>query len=45
MKVVAYAAYLVRNKENFHFGDDAKASLADLLEDSNPVILYAKMRE
>ena len=41
----AYAAYLVRNKENLNLSDEAKASLANLTEDSNPVILYAKIPE
>lgn len=41
----AYAAYLVRNNENLDLSDEAKASLANLTEDSNPVILYAKIPE
>lgn len=41
----AYAAYLVRNKENLNLSDKAKASLANLTEDSNPVILFAKIPE
>ena len=39
----AYSAYLVRNKENLNLSDEVKVSLANLTEDSNPVILYAKI--
>jgi hypothetical protein len=41
----AYAGYLVRNRENLTLSDEAKVSLADLTEDDNPVILYAKIPE
>lgn len=39
----AYPAYLVRYKDQLNLSDEAKASLANLTEDSNPVILYAKI--
>lgn len=42
---IAYAPYLVRYKENLNFSDEAKSSLAKLTEDSNPVIIYAKIPE
>lgn len=42
---IAYAPYLVRNSEKLKFSDEAKASLAAVTEDSNPVILYAKIPE
>ena len=41
----AYAGYLVRNWDNLSLSDEAKASLANLSEDANPVILYAKIPE
>ncbi|MCE7056696.1 6-bladed beta-propeller [Algoriphagus sp. AGSA1] len=40
---IAYAPYLVRNSEKLNLSDKAKASLATVTEDSNPVILYAKI--
>ena len=40
---IAYAPYLVRNSESLNLSSEAKASLASVTEDSNPVILYAKI--
>lgn len=40
---IAYAPYLVRNSESLNLSYEAKASLASVTEDSNPVILYAKI--
>jgi hypothetical protein len=42
---ITYAPYLVRNSEKLNLSDEAKASLATLTEESNPVILYAKIPE
>ncbi|WPR73925.1 6-bladed beta-propeller [Algoriphagus sp. NG3] len=42
---IAYSPYLVRNSEKLNLSDKAKASLAAVTEDSNPVILYAKIPE
>lgn len=42
---IAYAPYLVRNSEKLSLSAEAKASLANLTEDSNPLIIYAKIPE
>lgn len=42
---IAYAPYLVRNSETLNLSPDAKSALASVNEDSNPVILYAKIPE
>ena len=41
----AYAGYLARNRENLNLSKEAKSSLANLTEDANSVILYAKIPE
>jgi len=40
---IAYAPYLVRNSEKLNLSPEAKAALASVTEDSNPVIIYAKI--
>ncbi|SFU19729.1 hypothetical protein SAMN04489724_0184 [Algoriphagus locisalis] len=40
---IAYAPYLVRNSETLNLSPEAKASLTSVTEESNPVILYAKI--
>lgn len=42
---IAYAPYLVRNKETLNLSPEAKVSLTLVTEDSNPVLLYAKIPE
>ncbi|REG94426.1 6-bladed beta-propeller protein [Algoriphagus antarcticus] len=42
---IAYSPYLVSNSENLNLSDEAKASLSNLTEDSNPVIIYARIPE
>ncbi|WP_339702396.1 6-bladed beta-propeller [Algoriphagus aquimarinus] len=42
---IAYAPYLVRNSEILNLSPEAKVSLASVTDDSNPVILYAKIPE
>ncbi|WP_339754734.1 6-bladed beta-propeller [Algoriphagus aquimarinus] len=42
---ISYAPYLVRNSETLNLSPEAKASLSSVTEDSNPVILYAKIPE
>jgi hypothetical protein len=42
---IAYAPYLVRNSEKLNLSVEAKASLASITEDSNPVILYVRIPE
>ncbi|PZX50719.1 6-bladed beta-propeller protein [Algoriphagus ratkowskyi] len=42
---IAYAPYLVRNSETLNLSVKAKASLASVTEESNPVILYATIPE
>ena len=41
---IAYAPLLVRNSEKLNLSPDAKSALASVTEDSNPVIIYAKIR-
>lgn len=40
---IAYAPYLVRNNESLNLSSEAKTALRNLSENSNPVILYAKI--
>jgi hypothetical protein len=40
---IAYAPYLIRNGDKLKMSEEAKLALLDLTEDSNPVILYAKI--
>lgn len=42
---IAYAPYLVRNSEKLNLSPEAKAALSSVIEDSNPVIIYAKIPE
>ncbi|WP_425637702.1 6-bladed beta-propeller [Algoriphagus yeomjeoni] len=42
---IAYAPYLVRNSETLNLSPDAKSALTSVTEDSNPVIIYAKIPE
>lgn len=42
---IAYAPYLVRNSETLNLSPEAKTALASVTEDSNPVIIYAKIPE
>jgi len=42
---IAYAPYLIKNKESLNVSEEVMNQLADLKEDSNPVIIYAKIPE
>ncbi len=40
---IAYAPYIIRNRDKLKMSEEAKSALLELTEDSNPVILYAKI--
>lgn len=42
---IAYAPYLIRNIDKINMGEEVKLSIMSLTEDSNPVIIYAKIPE
>jgi hypothetical protein len=42
---IAYAPYLIKNSDDLNVSEEVKDQLADLKEESNPVILYAKIPE
>lgn len=42
---IAYAPYLIKNRESLNVSEEVMNQLADLKEESNPVILYAKIPE